>query len=250
MSQVNQPSPRNNQSAVWTGSEMIIWGGIPNGDCCWLGDGARYNPTTDTWQPVSLVNAPFPRAYHTAVWSGNEMLIWGGGPQQANNTGGRYHPDTDTWQTINVGGPPLSYHTAVWTGVKMIVWGGLTTNANFTNMGGIYDPQQDSWQPTTTINAPIPRAIHVAGWTGSRMIVWGGWCGPSCYTNTGGVYDPSTNQWQATNVNGAPSGRQYHTGFWTGKNSLSGEVTEAWIPGAVISRIPINGSLLDPRTFR
>ena len=78
MSQVNQPSARNNQSAVWTGSEMIIWGGIPNGDCCWLGDGARYNPMTDTWQPVSLVNAPFPRAYHTAVWyrKPNDYLGW------------------------------------------------------------------------------------------------------------------------------------------------------------------------------
>jgi len=34
----------------------------------------------DTWMATSLVNAPSPRGAHTAVWTGSEMIIWGGYP--------------------------------------------------------------------------------------------------------------------------------------------------------------------------
>src|SRR5206468_106391 len=34
--------------------------------------------TDDTWAPTSLTNAPDARANHTAVWTGNEMIVWGG----------------------------------------------------------------------------------------------------------------------------------------------------------------------------
>ena len=55
--------------------------------------GARYNPGTDNWTATTTTNAPEGRAYHTAVWSGSEMIVWGGlndiGPFYL-NTGGRY----------------------------------------------------------------------------------------------------------------------------------------------------------------
>ena len=34
--------------------------------------------TDDTWTATSTVNAPSPRFDHTAVWTGSEMIIWGG----------------------------------------------------------------------------------------------------------------------------------------------------------------------------
>jgi len=46
-------------AAVWTGKEMIVWGGrgtfFPQQH---YGDGARYNPATDTWTPMSSEGAP------------------------------------------------------------------------------------------------------------------------------------------------------------------------------------------------
>src|SRR5262245_14154693 len=33
----------------------------------------------DTWAPTSLTNAPSARGGHTAVWTGSEMIVWGGG---------------------------------------------------------------------------------------------------------------------------------------------------------------------------
>ena len=34
--------------------------------------------TDDTWTATSTTNAPVRRAGHTAVWTGSEMIVWGG----------------------------------------------------------------------------------------------------------------------------------------------------------------------------
>ena len=63
-------------TAVWTGTEMIIWGGVF--DTTGASAGGRYNPATDSWTPTSTINAPSGREDHTAVWTGTEMIVWGG----------------------------------------------------------------------------------------------------------------------------------------------------------------------------
>src|SRR6266496_2635517 len=75
-SMATAPSGRYSHTAVWTGSEMIIWGGFsyPN----YLNTGGRYNPGTDSWTATNTINAPSARRNHTAVWTGSEMIIWGG----------------------------------------------------------------------------------------------------------------------------------------------------------------------------
>ena len=57
---------------------MIVWGGynVHLGEL--YGDGARYNPATNSWTPVAGTGAPNARTYHTAVWTGTEMIVWGG----------------------------------------------------------------------------------------------------------------------------------------------------------------------------
>ena len=56
----NVPTARNGSTAVWTGSEMIIWGGYNSAD---LNSGGRYTPATDSWLPISLgTNVPAARA--------------------------------------------------------------------------------------------------------------------------------------------------------------------------------------------
>src|SRR5262245_32370732 len=49
--------------------------------------------TNDTWTATRTVHAPDPRRYHTAVWTGSEMIVWGGsGISGVLDTGGRYNP--------------------------------------------------------------------------------------------------------------------------------------------------------------
>ena len=93
-STANAPEGRQNHTAIWTGSEMIVWGGS-NGFVGTFNTGGRYNPSTNSWTATSTTNAPTAREYHTAVWTGTEMIVWGGaGTRGGENTGGRYNPST------------------------------------------------------------------------------------------------------------------------------------------------------------
>jgi N-acetylneuraminic acid mutarotase len=83
-----------NHAAVWTGSEMLVWGGggrNSSGGLINLNSGGSYDPLTDSWKALSTTNAPAGRLNPGAVWSGHEMLVWGGFINGATytNTGGR-----------------------------------------------------------------------------------------------------------------------------------------------------------------
>src|SRR5437879_6909966 len=108
----NAPDGRESQTAVWTGSDMIVWGGyfdIPN-NRIFLNTGGLYRPAANSWIATNITNAPSARAEHTAVWTGSEMIVWGGyfednGFQEL-NTGGLSDPSTDRGTaTTTVNGP-------------------------------------------------------------------------------------------------------------------------------------------------
>ena len=219
---VNAPEARETRSAVWTGSEMIIWGGgnfNPGG----LNTGGRYNPALDSWTATSTTNAPEGRGSQSTVWTGSEMIIWGGfDGTNLLNTGGRYNPISDSWAATSTTNAPLAraQHSAVWTGSEMTIWGGLGCGLNCNlNTGGRYNPATDSWATTSTVNAPSARWEHTAEWTGSKMIVWGGSDSMNAL-HTGGRYDPSTDSWTPTGLVNVPLGRVHNTAVWTGSEMI------------------------------
>jgi hypothetical protein len=69
---------------------MLVWGGS------WLDTGAFYDPAGDTWSPPISVdaNTPVGRVRHSTVWTGSEMIVWGGegsgGSPDYFSSGGRY----------------------------------------------------------------------------------------------------------------------------------------------------------------
>src|SRR5260370_31896519 len=69
---------------------MIVWGG--RAYYTYMNTGARYNPDSDTWTPTNVDGAPTPRTQHTAIWTGTEMIVWGGGYEFPLNAGGGNHP--------------------------------------------------------------------------------------------------------------------------------------------------------------
>ena len=212
------PDTRVSHTAVWTGSEMIVWGGSDDITGV-LNTGGRYNPSTDSWTTTSTTNAPEARVYHTAVWTGSQMIVWGGDNGTYFNTGGRYNPITNSWTATSTTNAPdaRSFHTAVWTGSEMIVWGG---GAGIPlNTGGRYNPSTNSWIATSTANAPSARSAHTAVWTGTQMIVWGG-SDANGTSNRGGRYNPGTNSWTATSTANAPERREFPTAVWTGSEMI------------------------------
>ncbi|PYL86246.1 MAG: galactose oxidase, partial [Verrucomicrobia bacterium] len=100
---------------------MIVWGGVDFSG--YFNTGGRYNPTTDSWTATSTASAPAGREIHTAVWTGSEMIVWGGYNGTDLNTGGRYNPSADSWTAISTTNAPAARdsHAAVWTGSEMIV---------------------------------------------------------------------------------------------------------------------------------
>jgi N-acetylneuraminic acid mutarotase len=216
-STTDAPNDRENHTAIWTGSEMIVWGGATNSG--YSNTGGRYNPGANSWTVVSGTNAPSGRSDHTAVWTGSEMIVWGGYDGSNLNSGGRYNPSTDTWTATSTTNAPSGrpFATAIWTGSEMIVWGG--NDGSDLNSGGRYNPSTDTWTAMSTINAPSGRQVHTAVWTGSEMIVWGGYTGGSVL-GTGGRYNPATDTWTATSTTNAPSGRTAHTAIWSGTEMI------------------------------
>ena len=217
-STANAPSPRFYHTAVWTGSEMIVWGGTDNTA---LNTGGRYNPSTDSWTGVSTTNAPPARYIHTAVWNGDEMIVFGGWNGTTDlNTGGRYNPVNDSWTATTTTNAPAgrSHYTAIWTGIEMIVWGGHG-DEGFLNTGGRYNPSTDTWTGVSTTNAPPARFTHTAVWSGNDMIIWGGG-NENGFLRSGGRYNPSTDTWTATTTTHAPTARASHTAVWTGSEMI------------------------------
>jgi N-acetylneuraminic acid mutarotase len=254
----NAPEGRSGHTVVWTGTEMIVWGGGGQSGFYGLGTGGRYNPAANLWTNVSTGGAaPSARSLHTAVWTGSEMIIWGGYNLLFTipNSGGRYNPSTDTWTATPTSGAPSArtQHTAVWTGTEMIIWGGYA--GGYTNTGARYNPVSNTWTPTTLFTAPAGRQLHTAVWTGKEMIVWGGE-NSGGGLNNGGRYDPVADRWQDVNSGTPPGVRQYHTAVWTGKEmiiwggtdnsytagfyygGLYDPVSDAWMPMATEAAAP------------
>ena len=170
----------------------------------------------NTWAPTSTTGAPANHSFNVTVWTGTEMIVWGGGDFPGINTGGRYDLATNGWTATSTSGAPTA-RTApagVWTGTEMIVWGGYSYPTYF-NTGGRYNPAANSWTPTSITGAPVETSFHSAVWTGTEMIVWGG-NNYSAHLDSGGRYNPVSNTWIATTMTDAPPERRFHTAVWTG----------------------------------
>jgi N-acetylneuraminic acid mutarotase len=208
------PKVLTGSTAVWTGTEMIVWGGAVFSSA--YNRGWRYDPLVDSWMQVSTVNAPAGRIYHSAIWTGSRMIVWGGESNSVQfKDGAQYAPATDTWTLLPNANAPLqrSRHTAVWTGSQMIIWGGGLSGF------GRYDVATNAWIPASTAGAPSQRLAHSAVWTGSEMIIWGGTDNSVDFSN-GGRYNPSSDTWTAVSTTGAPSARRDHTAAWTGSQMI------------------------------
>ena len=167
-------------TAVWTGEEMLVWGG----STCRgrpRADGAAWD---GSWRRIA--RAPLSRrAYHVAVWTGEEMLVWGGSRgRRLLVDGAAYDPERDRWRRLApaplVGGT-LGYGEepdldAEWTGELMTMWTG--------NRGAVYDPGRDRWEPI-----PPYDVTGQTAWTAAELLVWG--------LDGGAAYDPRTGAWRA-----------------------------------------------------
>jgi N-acetylneuraminic acid mutarotase len=239
------PAPlaaRADHAAVWTGHEMVVWGGDSGARS--YADGAAYDPERNRWR--RLAPAPLePRSRATAVWTGSEMIVWGGGAGGGTSRfgdGAAYDAARDRWRRLAKS--PLTTrfgHTAVWTGRLMIVFGGFTEcGLTWCESGeaASYDPTRDRWR---YLNFWHGRWGHTAVWTGREVIVWGG-DGSQEYERNGASYRPSNDVWRAL-PSGPLEGRVGHSAVWTGKEMLV-------LGGASNRELAVEGAAYDPARRR
>lgn len=224
MSSVGAPSPRSAPAAVWTGHELLVWGGdAADGNRAPLGDGAAYDPATDTWRALPTDGAPSPRKMAAAVWTGREAIISGGANPKPLRDGASFDPIANTWSPISSTGAPPSWWggQAVWAENRMLVWGGLSLS-NQPAMGGSYDPQADIWRPITSVGAPPASSSFTPVWTGRELLVWGGCCAPGdAPYDGGGRYDPTSDTWAPMTTVGAAQIGYGYVAVWTGQELLT-----------------------------
>lgn len=238
---------RYDHSAVWSGTQMVIWGGCETTYSyiyygCYSsygtpkGDGGLYDPATDKW--TAMASAPIAaRSGVKAVWSSttNEMLIWGGFNQTCNSTtyacadGAAYSPSTNTWRVLPAA--PIAGrwgNSVVWTGTEMIVWGGSqgtpssgSPGTTTLKDGARFDPKTNVWTKFPDPGVDIDsRVDFVAEWSGKELLVYGGWgIGTTSYgKNTGARYTPG-GSWTSFKVPAdsdfsAGGGKRYGAGSW------------------------------------
>lgn len=159
-------------SGVWTGSEVIVWGGWTEGEFGLQpprANGAAYSPETDRWRRIA--RAPIPgRARHVATWTGEEMLVWGGYPQFGlpRAVGAAYDAAADRWRMIQAA--PIGWSSeslGAWTGREWVI--ARRTRADRIQLAA-YDPDRDRWRRLPTPGVELSSEAHLV-WCGETLLV-------------------------------------------------------------------------------
>src|SRR5205814_8947453 len=79
---VDAPTARAAHSAIFTRidgtDQMIVWGGQDSPMVPFADTGARWKRSSNVWTATTTTNAPSGREGQPAVWTGHEMILWGG----------------------------------------------------------------------------------------------------------------------------------------------------------------------------
>ena len=192
------PTPgvdRTGVAAVWTGNDILIWGGNDG-----LDDGLAYHPGSDRWSPIP--KAPIAGGSAVGAWTGSEFVVVSSKAQAA-----AWDPADRRWRRLPDPPVPRGYLESVWTGAELLVLG-LTEGGTDPMVGVAFDPVISTWR---TI-ADVPYDGLVLGipprWTGEAMVF------------VDQAYDPATDRWTRLKTDGCSRGAVSY-GVWTGRWLLS-----------------------------
>ncbi len=167
--------------AVWTGEEIVFWGGEDAFDRAMGEPGFAYALPAGTWRRLS--ESPRHAAAGAAgVWTGAEVIVCCGSGSGATAA---YDPASDAWRSLPDGPLLGDFAEAVWTGAEMLVAGERGIAA--------YDPAADAWRRFDGSPAALGRTNAVA-WTGTEMVVWPSF--PERRVRPGVALDPASGTWR------------------------------------------------------
>lgn len=192
------PQWRDGAAIVWTGSELVYWGGVPRAveDAVAVADGFSFDPETRRWSSIPV--APAAGSAAIAVWTGSEIVIVNrGGPDGA--WAGAFDPRRETWRSL-----PTPMHVpsvggaSAWTGSELIWVGGGRADDDENRAGAALDPEAGTWR--TLAEAPLGMNLSDAVWTGTEVVVVGSELDrrnrATARTALAQAYDPAADTWR------------------------------------------------------
>jgi hypothetical protein len=195
--------------SVWTGSQMLIHGVTREFPAKAVT--VSYTPATRTWRTLAPGPAANGQGNVSAIWTGNEMLVFG--PAGF----GAYNPVTRTWRPMQGHMLGAAGAARVWTGRQALFWGGGCCGEVLAD-GAAYTPATNTWRALP--RAPL-RARYADGvWTGTEMIIAGGESSEPTLRvfADAAAYNPVTRTWRE--LPSMPQPRSGATELWNGRDAL------------------------------
>jgi hypothetical protein len=254
-------SPRENALALWTGSEVLLIGGSdappcpPSADCTTptkppLGDGAAYDPATETWRRIA--DSPVRVEWANGVVIGQTAYLWIPGNNfrpDAEQAFLAYRIDEDRWEAL----PPPPTNAAGWysilaAGDRLIAYSGSDEQVTAPDL--VFDPTTGTWSelPDDPLGPAYDRSM---AWTGHELVLFDKELVPNpcggempCLVRAA-VYDFETGSWRRL-----PDSELLGSGPWYASN---GSLVNPVLGGAdggdnEWGRTYPYGGLLDPAT--
>ncbi|WP_432511577.1 Kelch repeat-containing protein [Kineococcus sp. SYSU DK001] len=216
----------------------------------------RPSPDVRGWTelPAAPIGAPVLRRGQAGVWTGEQVLVWGGASPRADGCAVAVTADGAAWTPggadrrgswATLAAAPLEPRSGAgfwWTGSSAVVVGGVDPWAECeTRPAGrldvaAYDPGTGSWLRWPDLPWPAGTVVDASGWTGEALLVFsvsaGAWTlrpGGAAWTR---LPDPPL-------APQGPSSRAWLNGWWTGSEWL--------LLGAAHDAAPVPvGLALDP----
>jgi hypothetical protein len=190
-------SDRDWASLVWSGTELIVWGGSDG--ATEVTDGWAYDPDSGMMHRIPDSGRTGGRVGQSAVWTGEVMAVWRG-------TVSTWDPNRIEWVGgQRAAGPPLhAGNTALWTGDEILFWG--TRNwFGSSERGAGFDLNEWRELPPSALEARSDAVVVWSGdgryvWADDAMYVWGGSVtgGPTGIqaAQDGAAYSPVDDAWR------------------------------------------------------
>lgn len=204
-------APRHGSVSAWTGTELLVIGGVtappcpPNADCSGptpaqlATDAAAYDPAADSWRSISA--PPRKLANVSSLWIGDQLLVFDGDRGVLS-----YDPAADDWRTVTDQTPPGYAACTTWTGEDVVC---VQSEERGNLHDWLLDPATGRWTklPADPFPATFDRSLT---WSGDTLYFTGLLTAdisddaPDYYQFA--RYDPGTGEW--TTLDPSP------VGFW------------------------------------
>jgi hypothetical protein len=182
------PSPHDpgyrQTAVVWTGSEMIVFGGGNVGSPT-TRHGAAYAPTMDSWRRIS--EGPVGLNLLSATWTGEEVIVFGSLLNDRNvaetptSVGAAYDPVTDTWRALPPSDLSPQATSAVFAGGRLIAW-------DYEVRAQEYDPETNAWSATVEMPLQFSECYPDSVVSGDVVFAW--FCGQAT------TFDVDARRWE------------------------------------------------------